>query len=147
MKVILKEDISNLGDMGTILNVSNGYARNYLIPKNLAVEASSRNIKSLEHEKRIIQKKIKKLKVSAEDISNSISALTITLKAKAGEEDKLFGSITTKDISEALSEEKITIDKKKIFLDNPIKRLGEYTVKIKVHPEVMADLKIQVVSE
>ncbi len=147
MKVILKEDISNLGDMGTILNVSNGYARNYLIPKNLAVEASSRNIKSLEHEKRIIQNKIKKLKVSAEDISNSISALAVTLKAKAGEEDKLFGSITTKDIAEALSEKKITIDKKKIFLDNPIKRLGEYTVKIKVHPDVMANLKIQVVSE
>ncbi len=147
MKVILKEDVSNLGDIGTIVNVSNGYARNYLIPRGLAVEASTRNMKSLEHEKRIIQEKIKKLKVSSEDVASKISSLIISLKAKAGEEGKLFGSVTSKDIAEALNAENIMIDKRKILLDNPIKRIGEHMVKIRIHPEVLANLKINVVAE
>ncbi len=147
MKVILKEDVGNIGEMGDIVNVSSGYARNCLIPKNMAVTANTRNIKSLEHEKRLIQEKIKRLKGTAEDLAAKIGSLSLTLTAKAGEEGKLFGSITTKDIVEALGAEDITIDKRKIVLDDPIKRIGEHSVRVKVHPDVVTDLKIQVVSE
>ncbi len=146
MKVILKEDVNNLGDMGAIVNVANGFARNYLIPQKLAVEANPRNIKALEHEKRIIMEKIKKLKVSAGDLATKISAITISLKAKAGEEGKLFGSVTNKDIAEGLSSEGFEIDRRKIILDNPIKKIGEHTVKVKLHPEITTDLKVEVLS-
>jgi large subunit ribosomal protein L9 len=147
MKVILKEDIKHVGKMGQIVDVADGYARNYLIPKGLVAEASTKNIKFLEHEKRIIQEKAKKIKDSAQDFASKISSLTISIKAKAGEEGKLFGSITTMDISEALQKEGIDIDKKKISLEEPIKRLGSYTVNIKLHHDVSAPLNIQVIEE
>lgn len=147
MHVILKDNVKNLGDMGQIVNVANGYARNFLIPRGLAVEANAKNIKSLEHEKRIIQEKARKIKNSAQDMATKISAMTLTIKAKTGEEEKLFGSVTTMDIADALQKEGIEIDKKKIFLEEPIKRLGFYTVNIKVHPQVSAQLNIQVIPE
>jgi large subunit ribosomal protein L9 len=147
MKVILKEDIKHVGKMGQIVDVADGYARNYLIPKGLVAEASTKNIKFLEHEKRIIQEKAKKIKDSAQDFASKISSVTISIKAKAGEEGKLFGSITTMDISEALQKEGIEIDKKKISLEEPIKRLGSYTVNIKLHHDVSAPLNIQVIEE
>jgi len=147
MKVILKEDIKNLGEMGQIVKVADGYARNYLVPKGLAIEASTKNIKSLEHEVKILQERAKKLKNSAQDLSDRISALTLTITAKAGEEGKLFGSVTTMDITEALLREGFEIDKKKISLEEPIKRLGSYPVTIRLHPEISAQLTIQVVQE
>ncbi|MFZ6017211.1 MAG: 50S ribosomal protein L9 [Nitrospirota bacterium] len=147
MQVILKDNVRNLGEMGQIVNVAKGYARNFLIPRGLAVEADTKNIKSLEHEKRIIQEKARKMKDSAQDIAGRISAMTLTIKARAGEEEKLFGSITTMDIAETLQKEGIEIDRKKISLEEPIKRLGFYTVNIKVHPQVSAHLNIQVIPE
>ncbi|MEW6675257.1 MAG: 50S ribosomal protein L9 [Nitrospirota bacterium] len=147
MQVILKDNVRNLGEMGQIVNVAKGYARNFLIPRGLAVEADTKNIKSLEHEKRIIQEKARKMKDSAQDMAGRISAMTLTIKARAGEEGKLFGSITTMDIAEALQKEGIEIDKKKISLEEPIKRLGFYTVNIKVHPQVSAQLNIEVIPE
>lgn len=147
MQVILKDNVKNLGEMGQIVNVAKGYARNFLIPRGLAVEADTKNIRSLEHEKRIIQEKAIKMKDSAQDMAGRISAMTLTIKARAGEEEKLFGSITTMDIAEALQKEGIEIDKRKIFLEEPIKRLGSYTVNIKVHPQVSAQLNIQVIPE
>jgi large subunit ribosomal protein L9 len=147
MKVILKEDIKHVGKMGQIVDVADGYARNYLIPKGLVAEASTKNIKFLEHEKRIIQDKAKKIKDSAQDVASKISSTIILIKAKAGEEGKLFGSITTMDIAEALQKEGIDIDKKKISLEEPIKRLGSYTVNIKLHHDVSAPLSIQVIEE
>lgn len=147
MKVILKEDIKHVGKMGQILDVADGYARNYLIPKGLVAEASTKNIKLLEHEKRIIQERAKKIKNSAQDVASRISSLAISIKAKAGEEGKLFGSITTMDIAEALQKEGVEIDKKKISLEEPIKRLGSYTVNIKLHTDVSAPLNIQVIEE
>ncbi len=146
MKVILKEDISNLGEIGSIVNVADGYARNYLIPKKIVVEANDRNIKASEHEKRIIQNKIKKLKSGGEEMATKISSISLSIKAKAGEEGKLFGSITSLDISKALAEEGFDIDKRKIILDNPIKRIGDYTIKVRIHPEVTANLSVQVAS-
>jgi large subunit ribosomal protein L9 len=147
MKIILKEDIKKIGKMGQIVDVANGYARNYLVPKGLAVEASTKNIRSLEHEKKIIQEKAKKLKDSAQDIASRISSMTLTIKAKAGEEEKLFGSVTTMDIAEALLNEGLEIDKKKISLEEPIKRLGSYSVQIKLHSDVSVPLSVQIVQE
>jgi large subunit ribosomal protein L9 len=147
MKVILKEEIKKLGKMGQIVDVADGYARNYLVPKGLAVEANTKNIRSMEHAKKIIQEKSRKLKDSAQDFASRISSITLTIKAKAGEEEKLFGSVTTMDIAEALLNEGIEIDKKKISLEEPIKRLGSYSVQIKLHPDVSVPLNIQVIQE
>ena len=147
MKIILKEDIKKLGKMGQIVDVADGYARNYLVPKGLAVEASTKNIRSLEHEKKIIQEKARKHKDSAQDLASRISALTLTIKAKSGEEEKLFGSVTTMDIAEALLTQGVEIEKKKIVLEEPIKRLGSYSVQIKLHPDVSVPLNIQVIQE
>jgi large subunit ribosomal protein L9 len=147
MKVILKEDIKNVGKMGQIVDVAGGYARNYLVPKGLAVEAVTKNIRSLEHEKKIIKEKAKKLKDSAQDFASRISSMTLTIKAKAGEEEKLFGSVTTTDIVEVLKKEGIEIDKKKISLEEPIKRLGSYTVTVKLHPDVSTQLTVHVIQE
>ncbi len=147
MKVILREDIKALGKMGQIVDVADGYARNYLVPRGLAVEANTKNIRSLEHEKKIIQEKAKKLKDSAQDFALRISSMTLAIKAKAGEEGKLFGSVTTMDIAEALKNEGLEVDKKKILLEEPIKRLGSYSVNIKIHHEISAQLNVQVIEE
>jgi large subunit ribosomal protein L9 len=147
MKVILKEDVKDLGHIGEMLSVKDGYARNFLLPRGLALEANPRNVKALEHEKRKIHEKMRKMKVSAEDLASRISAAAITIKAKAGEEDKLFGSVTAMDLAEALSKEGLEIDRKKIVLEEPIKRLGTYTVSVKVHAEVSAQFTVNVVSE
>jgi large subunit ribosomal protein L9 len=147
MQVILKENVKDLGHIGDVVSVKDGYARNFLIPKGLAVEANPKNIKALEHEKRKIHELAKKAKASAEELSVRVSGTTITIKAKAGEDDKLFGSVTAMDIADALKKEGMDIDKKKIMLDEPIKRLGSYTVNVKIHSDVTAQLNVQVVSE
>jgi len=147
MKVILKTDVKNLGQTGEIISVKDGYARNFLIPKNLAVEANIKNVKALEHEKRKIEEASKKVKSSAENLSSRLSEMILVIKAKAGEEEKLFGSITAMDISEELKNQGIDIDKKKIQLDEPIKRLGSYSVNIKIHQNISAKLNVNVVAE
>ncbi|MBI3593285.1 MAG: 50S ribosomal protein L9, partial [Nitrospirae bacterium] len=143
----LKADVKDLGNIGEMLTVKEGYARNFLIPRGLAVEANPKNIKALEHEKRKIQELVKKAKAGAEELASKISAKTVSIKAKAGEEDKLFGSVTAMDIADALKKEGLDIDRKKIALADPIKRIGSYTVSVKLHPEVTAQLAVQVVSE
>jgi len=147
MKVVLKEDIKNVGKMGQIVDVADGYARNYLVPRGFAVEANIKNLKSLEHERKIIQEKAKRIKNSSQTLSDKISTMTLVIKAKAGDEGKLFGAVTSMDIAELLKNEGIEMDKKKISLDEPIKRLGSYSVNIKVHPEISTHLNIQVVEE
>ena len=101
MKLILKEDVENLGVMGSVVEVKNGYGRNFLIPRNFAVEANPKNISHFEHQKKTIEVKVKKVRQSAEDFAEQLSKMTLSLEARAGEEDKLFGSVTTKDIAEA----------------------------------------------
>jgi large subunit ribosomal protein L9 len=147
MKVILKEDVKNLGTIGSIVNVANGYARNYLIPLNLAVEARMKNVKALEHEKRMVEEKARKIKGANSDLAGKLSATAIVIPAKAGEEEKLFGSITSMDIAEALKAKGFEIDKKKIILDEPIKRLGSFTVNIKLHTDITAHVNVTVVPE
>src|SRR4030043_370058 len=147
MKVVLKDDIKNVGKMGQIVDVADGYARNYLVPRGLAVEANIKNLKALEHEKKIIQEKAKRIKNTSQTLSDKISTMTLVIKAKAGDEGKLFGAVTSMDIAELLKNEGIEMDKKKISLDEPIKRLGSYSVNINIHPEISTHLNIQVVEE
>jgi large subunit ribosomal protein L9 len=147
MKVILKEDVKNIGSMGQIVDVADGFARNYLVPKGLAAEANVKNIRSLEHEKTIIQEKARKIKNQAQVLSDKVSNMTIIIKAKAGEEGKLFGAVTTMDIAEQMKNEGMEIDKKKIVLDEPIKRVGSYSVGIKLHPSVATQVNVQVIEE
>lgn len=147
MNVILKEDVKNLGKMGDVVTVKEGYARNFLFPKNIAVEANEKNVKALDHTKRQILDRAKKIKTDAETMAAKFAGKTITIAAKAGEEEKLFGSVTTADIAEALKKDGNEVDKKKIHLEEPIRRLGTYTVSVKVHPEVSADVTVQVVAE
>jgi large subunit ribosomal protein L9 len=147
MKVILKNDVKDLGQAGEVVNVKDGFARNYLVPQGLAVEASTKNVKEFEHEKKKIQEMARKVKAGATGLAEQIAAAKIVIKAKAGEEDKLFGSVTSMDIADALKAAGIEIDKKKIQLDEPIRRLGEHTVAVKIHSEVSAQLNVQVVPE
>ncbi|MBI5055487.1 MAG: 50S ribosomal protein L9 [Nitrospirae bacterium] len=144
MKVILKEDVKGLGTMGAVVNVANGYGRNFLLPRNLAVEASTKNLKQFEHEKNIILIKAKKVRRSTEDLAKQISALSISIEALSGEEGKLFGSVTTMDIAEAIAKQGIEIDKRKILLDEPIKKLGTYNVSIKLLQDVTANVTVEV---
>lgn len=147
MQVILKDNVKDVGHIGDMVNVKDGFARNFLIPKGFAVEANPKNLKAIEHEKRKIQELVKKAKSAAEDMASKVSGTSITIKAKSGEEDKLFGSVTAMDIADALRKEGLDIDKKKIVLDEPIKRLGSYTVNVKIHQEISARVNVQVVSE
>ncbi len=144
MKVILKEDVENLGKMGAQLEVKDGFARNFLLPRKKAVLATDKNTKALDHEKRVIDVRLKKIKKEAGDLSEKIQSLTLHLTVQAGEGDKLFGSITSQDIVEALAKESISIDKKKLLLEKPIKELGVFAVPVKLHSEVIAHIKVSV---
>jgi large subunit ribosomal protein L9 len=144
MKLILKEDVDNIGVMGSVVEVKDGYGRNFLIPRNLAVEANPKNIRHFEHQKKTIEVKVKKVRKSAEDFAEQLSQMTLSLEARAGEEDKLFGSVTTKDIVEAIAQKGVEVDRRKILLDEPIKRLGSYEVPIKIHQDVIANVKVEV---
>jgi large subunit ribosomal protein L9 len=147
VKVILKEDVQNLGEMGEIVNVSDGYARNFLIPRKLAAVADKKNVRELEHEKRVIDRRADKLKADAQTLADRISAVTINIKAKAGEEEKLFGSVTAMDVAEALKAEGFDVDKKKIVIEEPIKRLGTHAVAVKVGKDVTATVNVEVEAE
>ncbi len=147
MKVILKEDVAALGKTGEMVTVADGYARNYLLPRGLAVEASSKHVKLLEHQKKLIQDRMKKQKGKAQQLAEQLSTLSVTIARKAGDEERLYGSVTSRDIEAALRAEGVQVDRKQILLDEPIKRLGEYSIKIKVHPEVTTSVTIRVIKE
>ena len=147
MNIILTEDVAHRGSAGDMLKVKDGYARNYLIPKGMAILATTENVKQLEHQKRQIQSKLNKLKKASESVAQQIESISCTIARAAGEEDKLFGSVTSADIYASLKNEGIDVDKKKILLDEPIKSLGIFTVPIKIHADVTANLKVWVVKE
>ena len=147
MKVILLEDVEKLGRAGEIIEVKNGYARNYLIPKKLAVPAIGKNLAQLEHQKRIIQAKQLRLRKTAQALKEQIEKLSITIPCKVGESDRLFGSVTAMDIAQALKKEGIEIDKRWIKLQEPLKNLGVYTVPIHLNQELEANLKVWLVKE
>lgn len=146
MQIILKEDVEKLGNIGDIVEVKRGYARNYLLPKDIAVEATAKNLNQLEHHKRVIAAKIKRIQKESETLADKIAQISVTLHHKAGEEDKLFGSVTSMEIADALKEQGIDIDKRKIVLDEPIKRLGEYEIAVKLSGGVSAKVKVSVLA-
>ncbi len=147
MKVILKDDIENLGDIGEVVDVANGYARNYLFPRSLAVEANPKSIKQFEHVKRTMATKIEKVKKEKQSVADKISEIKLSFKAKAGDDGKLFGSITNIDIQKELSAQGVDIDRKKIIINEPIKRTGEYDIQIKLHSDIIANVKTEIVAE
>jgi large subunit ribosomal protein L9 len=142
MKVILKENIETLGHIGDIVKVAPGYARNFLIPKGFALEATTRNAKALEHAKRQMEYKRNKVLEQAKNLAEKIQSSALTLEHNAGEGDKLFGSVTNIELAEVLKQRGLEIDRKKILLAEPIKHLGEYDIPVKIHPEVTASLKV-----
>lgn len=144
MQVILKENIDTLGHIGDIVKVAPGYARNYLLPKGLAVEATEKNAKALEHVKRQMAYKKDKVTQAAKLLLAKLEGLAVELVHQAGAEGKLFGSVTNMEIAAFLKEKGVDIDRKKIALAEPIKQVGEYTVPVKLHPEVTASLKVSV---
>ena len=146
MKVILRQNVESLGKAGNILNVADGYARNFLIPKGLAMEASTRNVKALEHDKKIILQRAEKERKAAESLAEKIAALACVIPRRVGEQDKLFGSVGVKDIEKCLLEEGIELERKNIILHEPLKALGEFPVKIKLAGGVTTELKVQVVA-
>ncbi len=147
MKVILLNDVDNLGKMGDLVDVKEGYARNYLFPKNLGIKETKEGLKAFEEKKKRRTKEIEKEKIKFEELSNRINNASFTIQAAAGDEDKLFGSVTADDIAGALSAENIQIDKKQVHIKEPIKKLGVYQVEVKLHPEVTATAKIWVVKK
>ena len=147
MKIILTQDFDELGFAGDIIRVSDGYARNFLIPKEIALEANKKNLKFMETQKKKIEVKRLKAKEDAEKISEKIKDTIVTIKQKVGDEGKLYGSVTTMDIAAELEKQGIDIDRRKITLDKPIKNLGDYDIPIKLYPEVTGSIKLIVEAE
>ena len=147
MQVILREDIEKLGKIGDLVKVKDGYGRNYLLPMKKAIAATPKNLKAMEHARKMVSDRLRKLKKEAAADAYNIKALSLTIKAKTGEEGKLFGSVTSMDIAEAAKAQGVVIDKRKIVLDEPIKRLGEFTITVKLPADVTAELKVTVVAE
>jgi large subunit ribosomal protein L9 len=147
MQLILREDIEKLGTRGQVVKVTPGYARNFLLPKRLAVVATESNMKIVEQERQAHLRKDAKLQTEAQDLGKLMSAVTITITQKAGEEGQLFGSVTSKDIADSLEKQGYTLDRKKIQLAEPIKQVGEYKVPVKLHKDVTVELPVNVIAE
>ena len=147
MEVILREDVEKLGTRGQLVKVTPGYARNFLLPKRMAVAATESNKKIVEQERQAHLRREAKVVSEAGDLAKLMAAVVVTIAQKAGENGQLFGSVTTKDIAEALEALGYTIERRKIVLEEPIKALGEYKVPLRLHPEVTVDIAVNVVKE
>lgn len=147
MRVILTKDVEGLGSLGDTVDVKNGYARNLLIPKGLACVYSDSNLRVYEEMRKVQRRKTERDKIKAEALKSRIESLSLTIPMEAGQNDRLFGSVTSSMISDALKEEGYKVDHKSVVLDESLKELGVYTIKIQLHPEVFANLKVWVVSK
>ena len=147
MKLLLKEDVDGLGFCGEEVEVKDGYGRNFLIPKGKALLATPNNLKAFNHQKRIVQAKVKKVTGIAQEVADKISAVTIQIKKKMGDGGKMFGAVTAQEISDLLKAKGIDIDRRKIQIQEPIKKAGEYSIPAKLHPEVTAEIKLTVEGE
>ncbi|HEV2445198.1 MAG TPA: 50S ribosomal protein L9 [Candidatus Sulfopaludibacter sp.] len=147
MDVILREDIDKLGARGQVVQVANGYARNFLLPKRLAVAATEANKKIVEQERQAHLRKEAKLQSEAQDLAKLMTGVSVTIAQKAGENDQLFGSVTSKDVADALAAKGYNVDRRKVQLDDPIKQLGEYKVGVKLHKDVTAEIAVLVTKE
>jgi large subunit ribosomal protein L9 len=144
MKVILKENVEHLGHIGDIVKVAPGYARNFLLPKGFAIQATEKNAKALDHMKRHLEYKKNRVLEAAKQIVAKIEALTLSIAHQAGADERLFGAVTNMELAEHLKSHGLEIDRKRIVLAEPIKHLGDFTAVVKVHPEINAVLKISV---
>ncbi len=147
MKIILKTEVPSLGKVGDVINVKDGYAINYLIPKQLAMKADTASVKSISHQKIMVEHIKKKLIRDTTDVKLKIENTEVVIEKQMGEQNKLFGSVTAQDISEALEKNGLQIDKRKIELDTPIHSVGLYNIVVKLHPEVIANLKVKVIGK
>ena len=147
MKLILREDVYNLGKGGELVEVKPGYGRNFLIPRGLAVLANPKNIREVEHQKAVAAAKAAKLKASAEAIAKRLSDTPLSFKRKVGEQDKLYGSVTAMDLAEALAGRGVQIDRRAIDLPEPLKTLGDFEVGVKLHSDVVGKVKVKVEAE
>ena len=147
MEVILREDVDKLGTRGQVVKVANGYARNFLLPKRLAVVASEANKKVIEQERMAHVRREAKEKSEAQDLSKLMTGVVLTMKRKAGDQEQLFGSVTAQDISDALAAKNFTVDRRKVHLDEPIKQLGEHTINLRLHREVSIPIQVNVLKE
>lgn len=147
MKIILREDVENLGKGGELVEVRAGYGRNFLIPRGLAVLANAKNVRDLEHQRKVAEAKAAKLKQSAEALAKRLSETPVTLKRKVGEQDKLYGSVTALDVAEALAARGLQLDRRAIDLAEPIKTVGDHDVSVKLHREVVGKVKVTVEAE
>jgi large subunit ribosomal protein L9 len=147
MEIILREDVERLGSRGDVVKVAAGYARNFLLPKKMAVAATESNKKIVEQERQAHLRKETKLKSEAEDLSKLLAGVSVTISQKAGENDQLFGSVTSKDVAEALEKQNYTIDRRRILLEEPIKQLGEHKVNVRLHKDVTTEITVNVIKE
>jgi large subunit ribosomal protein L9 len=147
MKLILREDVENLGKGGDLVDVKPGYGRNYLLPRGLAVAANPKNVRELEHQKKIAEAKAAKMKASAEAVAKRLAETPVALKRKVGEQEKLYGSVTAPDIVAALAARGLQLDRRAIDLAEPIKALGDFEVPVKLHREVIGKAKVKVEAE
>ena len=147
MKLILREDVYNLGKSGELVTVKDGYARNYLLPRNLAMLANDANVRQLEHEKAVIELRQQKMKGGAVEQAKKLEAVQVKIARKVGEQDKLFGSVTALDIAEALAAAGHKIDRRHIHMPEPIRAVGSFEVELRLHREVTAKIKVDVVPE
>ena len=147
MQVILRDDLDNLGKSGEVVNVKPGYARNFLLPRGHAIKATAGDIKRVDHEKRVIAARTAKLAKESQAAADKLSKVSVSIARAVGEEDKLYGSVTTRDIAEALQEKGVTVDSKKIHLDEPLKALGDFEVTVKLGRGVNATIKVAVVKK
>ena len=145
MKLILKETVDRLGKIGEIVDVANGYARNYLIPKGLGLITTPRNLKEFEHIKKMIADKIKKEKFSFDEMAKKISTLSLRIAVQANEDGKLFGSVTAKDIAELISAQGIEMDKNRIVLEKPIKETGSFCLSVKMPHDITTQVNVEIV--
>ena len=147
MKLILREDVENLGKGGELVDVKPGYGRNYLLPRGLAVPANPRNVRELEHQRSVAAAKAAKLKASAQAVAKRLADTPLTLRRKVGEQDKLYGSVTALDLAEALAARGLEIDRRHIDLSEPIKTIGAFEVPVRLHSEVVGKVKVTVEAE
>ena len=147
MEIILKEDIFGLGKAGMVVKVKSGHARNFLIPRGLGLEVTNANLKVIEHQRKLKEQKSQEIKQQAQDKAKKLESVSCTISMNAGEDDKLFGAVTTADIAEALNAEGVVVDKKDIVLAEDMNKLGIYHVTVKLHSEVTQQLKVWVVKK
>jgi large subunit ribosomal protein L9 len=147
MKVILAENIQSLGRIGEVVRVAPGYARNYLLPKGIAMEATEKNVRDLDHKKRILAQKREKIRLQMLSLAEKLNQVKVSLRRKVAEEDRLYGSVSVVDIAQLLAEQGFAVDRKDIRLAQPIKQLGEFSVSIRVDADVSAEIKVIVDKE